>query len=77
MENKYEILKDLEAMANAEGRTISEEGVELVKVIADMVDAAHNAGYDQGFAAGWEVGFVAGKTEIKEEYAKTGRAEME
>lgn len=62
------LLKRMQEMAAAEGLELSETGVELVKVVEDMIEESFLAGYEKG---------QAGTMKATSEYAKTGREEME
>ena len=46
----------MKRQAAENGETISDEVVELVKIVLDLEDQAYTAGYEQGFDDGKAVG---------------------
>ena len=53
---KEKALEEMKRQAAENGETISDEVVELVKIVLDLEDQAYTAGYEQGFDDGKAVG---------------------
>ena len=53
---KEKALEEMKRQAAENGETISDEVVELVKIVLDLEDQAYTAGYEQGFDDGKVVG---------------------
>ena len=53
---KGKMMMAMKALAEAEGSTISDAGMDLIKLVSDLTDEAYTAGYEQGFDDGKAVG---------------------
>lgn len=66
MRDTDKLLMRLKAQAAAEGVPLSEDIIELLRVVLDLEDKAYAAGYerghDDGYCLGFDSGYDAGRT---------------
>lgn len=56
----YAIIEKVKARAEAERMPLSDEVIQLLRVVIDMESKAYMEGYTKGSAEGWDDGYDAG-----------------